>query len=43
MVANTANKPRKIKTPSVVPDEDPRVQKVVWLKVSLIVTVRQIF
>lgn len=29
MAANTANKPRKMKTPSVVPDDDPRVQKVV--------------
>lgn len=28
MVANTANKPRKIKTPSVVPDDVPAVQKV---------------
>lgn len=28
MVANAANKPRKMKTPSVVPDDAPIVQKV---------------
>lgn len=43
MAPNTANKPRKMKIPFVVPEDEPRVQKAAWLKVSLVLTVRLAF
>lgn len=43
MAPNTASKPRKMKTPFVVPEDGPRVQKAVGLKISLVLTVKSVF